>query len=41
MLNPNRIANMSSGMKETIGISPSIPSRLEPHCHWKIATTTP
>ncbi len=32
---------MNSGTNETIGTSPSTPSRLAPQPHWNTATTTP
>jgi hypothetical protein len=41
MLRPKRTANMNSGTNETIGTSPSIPSRPAPQPFWNTATTTP
>ena len=41
MDSPNRIANIISGMNETIGVLSLAPSRDAPQPHWNTATTTP
>ena len=41
MLSPNRIANIITGMKDTIGTPLSAPIRLAPMPSWNTATTTP
>jgi hypothetical protein len=41
MDSPNRIANMNSGTKLTMGIACGRPTRPAPQPFWKTAVTTP